>query len=248
MDAVIGGTKITSLPGLTDLRVEQLETPYGPPSGPITIGRLAGNKIAFLPRHGDPHALAPHRINYRANLWALRELGVTQVVSIATVGGIRAEFGAGVLVVPDQIIDYTHGRDDTFHDGTDGEPVHHIDFTHPYSQALRLRLLAAAQAAGEVLFDGGCYGCCNGPRLETAAEVRRLAQDGCDLVGQTGMPEAALARELGLDYAAICPVVNPAAGLGDSKHEISRAELAATREAAVTRIIRILAVFAAQRD
>ena len=248
MDAIIGGTQITSLPGLTGLRSVTMETPYGPPSGSVTIGELAGREVAFLPRHGAPHALAPHKINYRANLWALREVGVSQVISIATCGGLRADFGPGVLVVPDQIIDYTHGRADTYHDGSDGQPVRHADFTQPYTEALRQRLLVAAKAAGQIVADDGCYGCCNGPRLETAAEVRRLARDGCDLVGQTGMPEAALARELALGYAAICPIVNHAAGLGDSKLEIARAELAATREEALGRILKILAFFVLARD
>lgn len=247
MDAIIGGTHITSLPGLTGLRSAEVRTPYGQPSGPVTFGQLAGREVAFLPRHGAPHALAPHKINYRANLWALKELGVDQVFSIATCGGIRADFGPGVLVVPDQIIDYTHGRADTYHDGSDGLPVRHAEFTLPYAEALRSRLLAAAEAAGQAVADGGCYGCCNGPRLETAAEVRRLARDGCDLVGQTGMPEAALARELGLGYAAICPIVNHAAGLGDSRLEIPRAELAATREEALERILKILAALVAGR-
>ena len=246
MDAVIGGTHITSLPNLTSVRTEKLTTPYGDPSSAVSIGLIDGREIAFLPRHGDPHALAPHKINYRANLWALQELGVTQGVSIATCGGIRGDFGPGVLVLPDQIIDYSHGRIGTYHDGTDGKPVRHVDFTQPYSDALRQRILAAAQLAGESIADGGCYGCCNGPRLETAAEVAKLARDGCHLVGQTGMPEAALARELGIGYAAICPIVNHAAGIGDSRFEISRVELVTTRTAALARILKILTVFAGQ--
>lgn len=248
MDAIIGGTHITSLSGLTVVDRVTMDTPFGAPSGPVVLGVLAGRNVAFLPRHGVPHALAPHKINYRANLWALQELGVTQVVSIATCGGLRADFGPGVLVVPDQIIDYTHGRADTYHDGSDGQPVRHVDFTRPYTDSLRQRILAAARVAGQSVADGGCYGCCNGPRLETAAEVRRLARDGCDLVGQTGMPEAALARELGLGYAAICPVVNHAAGMGDSKLEIPRAELARTRDEALGRILQILAALVAVRD
>lgn len=246
MDAVIGGTHLTSLPNMESIRQEKVSTPFGDPSGPVSIGLYSGREIAFLPRHGNPHALAPHKINYRANIWALKELGVTQIFSIATSGGIRQEFGAGVLVVPDQIIDYTYDRESTYFDGTNGEPVRHIDFTEPYSEAVRRRIIAAAEAAGEKAHDGGCYGCFNGPRLETAAEIARLAKDGCDLVGQTGMPEAALARELGIDYAAICPIVNPAAGLGDSKHAISREEITRTRLAAFERVVKILAVFAAQ--
>jgi 5'-methylthioinosine phosphorylase len=243
MDAVIGGTHLTRLAILESPRVEKVTTPFGETSGPISIGSCAGAELAFMPRHGDPHALAPHKINYRANMWALKELGARHVVAIATSGGIRLEYGPGVLVVPDQIIDYTHGRDDTYFDGTSGEPVKHIDFTEPYSHAVRRRILDTAKAAGEEAQDGGCYGCFNGPRLETAAEIRRLARDGCDLVGQTGMPEAALARELGLEYAALCPIVNHAAGLGDSKKAISREQLTRTRVAALERVARILTAF-----
>ena len=248
MDAVIGGTQLTHLPNLESVREEKVATPYGDPSGPVTIGLCAGREIAFLPRHGNPHSLAPHKINYRANMWALKELGATQILSIATSGGIREDFGPAVLVVPDQVIDYTHGRESTYHDGTDGEPVRHIDFTQPYSEQLRRRIIEAAHAAGESVHDGGCYGCFNGPRLETAAEISKLGRDGCDLVGQTGMPEATLARELGMEYAAICPIVNHAAGLGDSKQEISREELNRTRAAVFERIVKIVAVFAAQQS
>jgi 5'-methylthioadenosine phosphorylase len=247
MDAVIGGTNLTRLPNLKSVRVERVTTPFGDTSGPISIGVCAGEELAFLPRHGDPHALAPHKINYRANMWALKKLGVRHVVAIATSGGIRAEFGPAVLVVPDQLIDYSHGREETYFDGTNGEPVKHVDFTEPYAQVVRQRILDAAKTVGEEAHDGGCYGCFNGPRLETAAEIRRLARDGCDLVGQTGMPEAVLARELGLDYAALCPIVNHAAGLGESKHAISREELTRTRLAALERVANILAIFATQK-
>jgi 5'-methylthioadenosine phosphorylase len=246
MDAVIGGTQVTSLPNLEKVRQERISTPYGDPSAPIAIGVVSGREIAFLPRHGNPHALAPHRINYRANIWALKEVGVTQIFSIATSGGIREDLGPATLVVPDQIIDYTHAREHTFFDGTDSEPVKHIDFTQPYSQKVRQRILAAAKTVGETVFDGGCYGCFNGPRLETAAEIRKLAMDGCDLVGQTGMPEATLAAELGLEYAALCPIVNHAAGTGSSKHEVSRPALTATRSAVMVRVVAILSAFAAQ--
>lgn len=246
MDAVIGGTHLTRLPNLESVREERVPTPFGDPSGPVSIGLCGGREIAFLPRHGNPHALAPHRINYRANMWALKKLGVTQILSIATSGGIRDDFGPAALVVPDQIIDYTYGRESTYHDGTNGEPVRHIDFTRPYSEPVRQRIIEAAKTAGESVRDGGWYGCFNGPRLETAAEISKLAGDGCDLVGQTGMPEAALARELGVEYAAICPIVNHAAGLGDSKQEISREELTRTRSAVFERVVKIVAAFAAQ--
>jgi 5'-methylthioadenosine phosphorylase len=240
LDAIIGGTKLTSLPNMTDIREEHVGTPFGAPSGPVKIGRCGGREVAFLPRHGDPHMLAPHKINYRANLWALKELGATRVIAIATSGGIRDGFDAGTIVVPDQIIDYTFGRENTFFDGTTGEPVRHIDVTLPYSMELRAELLRAIARVGETVFDGGCY---NGPRLETAAEIRRLKQDGCDLVGQTGMPETTLAREIGLEYAAICPIVNHAAGVGDSATAISHANIAAVRSATFDRVANILAAF-----
>jgi 5'-methylthioinosine phosphorylase len=243
MDAVLGGSKLTSLPNMTNIRSETVATPYGAPSAAISIGSVGGREVAFLPRHGNPHMFAPHTINYRANMWALKELGVTRVFSVATSGGIRSTFRAGDFVVPDQVIDYTHGRADTYFDGSDGKAVHHIDFTQPYDENVRVAILNAVKAAGETAHDDGCYGAINGPRLETAAEIRMLARDGCDLVGQTGMPEAALAAELGLAYAALCPIVNPAAGIGDSASAISREEIVRIRETMFVRIERILEAF-----
>lgn len=243
MDAVLGGSKLTSLPNMTDIRSQTVTTPYGAPSAAVSIGRLGGREVAFLPRHGDPHMFAPHAINYRANLWALKELGAERVFSVATSGGIRPAFRAGDFVVPDQIVDYSHGRADTYFDGTNGKPVHHIDFTRPYDEGVRAAILKAVGDVGETAHDEGCYACVNGPRLETAAEIRMLARDGCDLVGQTGMPEAALAAELELPYAALCPIVNPAAGVGDSAAAISREEIVRVRAAMFVRIERILEAF-----
>jgi 5'-methylthioinosine phosphorylase len=242
--AVIGGTQTISLSVLEHLRSMTVETPYGPPSGAITIGAIAGREFAFLPRHGNPYMLAPHRINYRANVWAMRELGVRGIVAICTTGGIGAAFGPGSIVCPDQIVDYTWGREHTFCDGREGKPVEHVEFTHPFDAALRRDLLAASLAAGVEVADGACYGCVNGPRLETAAEIRVLARDGCDLVGQTMMPEAGLAREAGLEYAALCPVVNHAAGVGLSERGIERSTLKATREATMVRVMQVLLAFA----
>ena len=246
MHAVIGGTHMTAWPGLRIERVAVLDTPYGKPSAPVTIGAVAGQSFAFLPRHGDPHHLPPHKINSRANLWALRECGVRSVLAIGTSGGIAQAFGPGVLVCPDQIVDYTWGREHTFSDASSAAPVVHVDFTHPFSAGLRGALLAAARSAAIELVDGGCYACCQGPRLESAAEIRKYARDGCDLVGQTLMPEAGLAREAGLEYAALCPIVNHAAGLGDSHAGIVRANLKATREAATVRVMQIVLRFAEQ--
>ncbi|MEI7447011.1 MAG: S-methyl-5'-thioinosine phosphorylase, partial [Burkholderiales bacterium] len=186
------------------------------------------------------HTIPPHQINYRANLWALHHVGATSVLAVATVGGIRADCGPGVLAVPDQIVDYTHGRKSTFFEGPDS-PVTHVDFTRPYDEALRERLLRAAASAGEPIVAGGTYGCTQGPRLETAAEIRRLERDGCDLVGMTGMPEAVLARELGLPYAVLAVVANHAAGLGDSRAAISMEAMGAVMDAAMVRARRVLA-------
>ncbi|MEO8747002.1 MAG: S-methyl-5'-thioinosine phosphorylase, partial [Rhodanobacter sp.] len=217
-------------------------TPYGDASGDIVLGDFAGMKMAFLARHGEKHDLPPHRVNYRANLWALHQLGARRVIGVNAVGGIRGDMGPRVLVIPDQLIDYTHGRCTSYCDA-EGEEVRHIDFSEPYTQSLRLQLLAAARNAGIVVIDGGCYGATQGPRLETRAEIARMKRDGCDLVGMTGMPEAVLARELGLEYACLALVANFAAGCGDEA-EISIQEIFAHLAAATAEVPRILAAMA----
>jgi 5'-methylthioadenosine phosphorylase len=240
--AIIGGSGLARLSALEAPQRKVMRTPYGEPSGALTFGRIAGAEVVFLARHGYGHTLAPHEINYRANLWSLKELGVEGVIAVATVGGIRADLGPGALVVPDQIIDYTHSRHSTFFEG--GElPIRHVDFTQPYSMELRQQLLAAAASCGERLIDGGVYACTQGPRLESAAEIERLARDGADMVGMTGMPEAVLAREAGLAYAAIGVVVNHGAGRGDSRHEIRLEDLEAVMTATVSRAVSILEAF-----
>jgi 5'-methylthioadenosine phosphorylase len=173
----------------------------------------------FLARHGYGHTIPPHQVNYPANIWALKEAGATEVVSVASVGGIRDDLAPGTLMIPDQIIDYTWGRKSTFFEGID-QPVHHIDFTHPYDASLRRKLLGAAGEVGEHVVDGGVYAASQGPRLETAAEIDRFERDGAHVVGMTGMPEAALAREIELAYAAIAVVSNYAAGRSSSEHGI----------------------------
>ncbi len=217
--AVIGGTGLNQLGGLEVLAEHALDTPFGAPSHPVLEGRYGGRTCLFLARHGVPHLIPPHRINYRANLWALRELGADAVLGINAVGGIDEDLVPGCLVVPDQLVDYTWGREHTFFDGENasGElaELEHIDFTDPYSAILRQRLLRCAEQLEIPCAPLGTYGVTQGPRLETAAEVRRLREDGCDLVGMTGLPEAALAAELRLPYASLCIVVNPAAGLGE---------------------------------
>lgn len=209
--AIIGGTGLTSLETLNISRREMVSTPFGEPSGPLTHGELGGKEVVFLARHGYGHTIPPHKVNYRANLWALKHIGVDQVIAVAAVGGIRADMAPGALAFPDQIIDYTWSRCHTFFE-EDLEQVTHIDFTHPYCEELRRKLILAARQAGLNAREDGTYGATQGPRLETAAEIRRLERDGCDLVGMTGMPEAALARELGLGYATCAVVANWAAG------------------------------------
>lgn len=234
--ALIGGTGVDAFPGLEDAARETLTTRWGAPSAPIVTGTLAGRRVAFLARHGECHTLAPHRINYRANIDALHALGARRIVGINAVGGIRADLGPRVLAVPDQLIDYTAGRASSFCDA-DGEPVLHVEFGQPYSEPLRRALLDAARRAGVAAVAGGCYGATQGPRLETRAEIRRLRRDGCDLVGMTGMPEAALARERGIDYACLAIVANWAAGCGpDPDAPISLQEIEAHLAAATAQV------------
>jgi len=218
--AIIGGSGLTQLANLEVTRRQAVRTPYGEPSGALTFGRLAGRDAIFLARHGYGHTLPPHQINYRANVWALHAHGAKRVVAVAAVGGIRADLQPGMLALPDQIIDYTHSRAATFFNLPDGG-VRHIDFTWPYSSSLRAACQEAARRAGIVLMDGGVYAATQGPRLETAAEINRLERDGADMVGMTGMPEAALAKEIGLDYVTLAAVVNHAAGRGESRERIT---------------------------
>ena len=228
--AIIGGTGVYRLASLQDVQAVQGDTPYGPPSGPVRVGTLAGRRVAFLARHGEGHSLPPHRVNYRANLWQLKSIGAQRVLAINTVGGITERFGPRVLALPDQLIDYTWGRTASFWDGEGGE-VLHVDFGDPYTPSLRDAVRDAAARASVTLVDGGCYGAKQGPRLETRAEIARMRRDGCDLVGMTGMPEAGLARELGLDYACLAVVANWAAGCGDDA-EITLADVLANVDAA----------------
>jgi 5'-methylthioinosine phosphorylase len=217
--AIIGGTGVYALAELEDAQAHQPVTRYGAPSGPIRLGKLAGRRVAFLARHGEGHSLPPHKINYRANLAALQALGAQRVLALNTVGGITQRFGPRVLACPDQLIDYTWGRISTVceEEGTD---VLHVDFGDPYTPTLRRAVRDAAARSGVALADGGCYGATQGPRLETKAEIARMRRDGCDLVGMTGMPEAGLAREMGLDYACLAIVANWAAGAGPDPDEV----------------------------
>lgn len=238
MLAIIGGSGLTRLSTLAVAHREVVRTPYGEPSSALLFGQVGGHDAVFLARHGHGHTIPPHRVNYRANLWALKERGATAVLAVASVGGIRGA-APGTLVLPHQLIDYTHDRPATFFDGSDGKVVH-ADLTHPYTPALRAACLTAAAAAGVALADGGVYGAVSGPRLETAAEIDRMERDGATLVGMTGMPEAALARELELPYVALCVVVNHAAGRGTSTDAISMAGIAAVMEAGMANVRRLL--------
>ena len=208
--AVIGGSGLSEF--FEGRVVGHRQTPYGDTSADIVHSQHAGVDCYFLARHGNPHTIAPHHINYRANLWALHQLGVKQVIAVNAVGGISDQMPTSSLVLPDQLIDYTHGRENSFYDGVQ-QALQHIDFTHPFSNKLINDLHKVSIRHAIKVHAGGVYGVTQGPRLETAAEIRRLASDGCDIVGMTAMPEAALARELAIDYASVCLVVNPAAGL-----------------------------------
>ena len=237
---MIGGTGLYGLAALCNPQALEGGTIYGEPSGPVRVGELAGHRVAFLARHGEGHSVPPHQVNYRANLRRLADLGVSRVLAINAVGGITDGYGPRVVGVPDQLIDYTWGRISTICEEP-GTPVLHVDFGDPYTASLRAAVLAAGRAAGVPLVDGGCYGATQGPRLETRAEIARMRHDGCDLVGMTGMPEAGLAREMGLDYACLALVANWAAGCGPQVgEEITLAEVLANVEVATATLPSLL--------
>lgn len=219
MLGIIGGTGLAQLANLKVTRRQLIRTPYGEPSGPLTFGEIAGHQVVFLPRHGGGHTIPPHAVNYRANIWALHSQNVKRILSVSAVGSIASHLQPGDLVLPHQLIDYTYERKNTYFDGAN-QRVNHIDFTHPYCEEIRQMCRVAAKRINDKLIEGGVYAVTQGPRLETAAEVNKLERDGATIVGMTGMPEAALARELALNYATLCPVLNHAAGRGDSRHSI----------------------------
>lgn len=209
--ALIGGTGLSRLDGVEISREEEVQTPYGAPSDAIVHAVLYGRPIVFLARHGRRHTVPPHRVNYRANIWALKQVGAPRILALAAVGGIHPQLHPGRVAVPRQIVDYTWGRAGTFFDGDSGA-VMHVDFSEPYDGELRGLVLRCARSARVDVWEGGTYGVTQGPRLETAAEIERMARDGCDMVGMTAMPEAALARELALPYVTCAVVANAAAG------------------------------------
>ena len=208
---IIGGSGLTRLHNLQISKRRVIRTPFGEASGPLTFGSLDGQEVVFIARHGYGHTIPPHRVNYRANIWALHHVGVTHVIAVAAVGGVSAAMQSGVICLPDQLIDYTSGRPSTFFEGGESLVVH-IDFSEPYCGRIRERLMLGAAAAQIAVVAGGTYAATQGPRLETSAEIRRIEKDGGDIVGMTGAPEAVLAREIGLCYAPLSLVVNPAAG------------------------------------
>ena len=244
MIAIIGGSGLTHLSNLDVVRREVVRTPYGEPSGALQFGHVCDVQTVFIARHGYGHTIPPHEVNYRANIWALKQVGAKAIISVASVGGIPEHLCPGTMLVPDQIIDYSWGRKSTFFDGGES-PVVHVDFTEPYDAALRQRVLDAAKAAGEAVVDGATYAATQGPRLETIAEVNRYERDGAHVLGMTGMPEAVLARELELPYAAIQVVANQAAGRGNSRHGIPLDEIEETLREAMGRVRNILQHFCA---
>jgi len=212
--AIIGGTGLSRLDSLTVQQREMVKTPYGVPSCPLIYGELAGVPVVFLSRHGNRQSIPAHMVNYCANVWALHSVGVKRIVAIGVVGAIDDACKVGDIVIPDQIIDYTTDRSGSYERG-DIDGFHQIDFSYPFNDALRQELIQSGNRAGISLVDHGTYGTVSGPRLESVAEVRRMEQDGCSIVGMSCMPEAALARELAVDYAFCAIAVNPAAGKGD---------------------------------
>lgn len=243
--AIIGGTGLTQLNGLSIIKRETLTTPYGTPSADFITGEYHQKEIIFLARHGNPHTIAPHKINYRANIWGLKHLGVEKIIAVAAVGGITPEMAPAHIAIPDQIIDYSHSRLQTFFED-ENYPVTHIDFTYPYNRALRAAIIMAAAKADITISPIGTYGCTQGPRLETAAEIKRMEKDGCDLVGMTGMPETSLAKELEMDYAAISVIANWAAG--KTAGEITMAEIERHLHNGMINVAKLLTAFISQNQ
>lgn len=235
---IIAGSGLQEL-GCEDLlETRRIETPYGEPSAQYRLCNIDGKEVVFLPRHGIPHHIPPHRINYRANLWGFREFGVREVISINAVGGIRETLRPGDIVLPDQIIDQTHGRENTYFDR---DEVVHIDFTEPFCNELRELIFCAGERKGIPLVRGGTYVCTNGPRLETKAEIRYFSTVGADIVGMTLMPEASLARELEICFASISVVTNYAAGISGFK--LTTTEVVETMRSSIEKIRTLLREF-----
>lgn len=237
MIGLIGGSGLSQLDGVILQEQMQRATPFGEPSAPLMVGTFAGKEVAFLPRHGEHHTIPPHLINYRANIWAMHQLGVEQILAVASVGGITEEYKPGVIALPDQLIDYSWGRESSFA-SEDFAADKHIDFTYPFDETLRQQIQLAANSEEMSVIDGGSYAVTQGPRLETAAEIGRFKKDGADMVGMTAMPEAVLARELNIAYASIAVVANHAAGL--SSHPLTIEAILETMEESMVQVHRLL--------
>ena len=235
---VIAGSGVYNIPDFEIIDSVKVSTPYGEPSDIYRIGRVAGKEIVFLPRHGSLHHIPPHRINYRANIWGFRELGVSRMLSVGATGGISKRMKPGSIVVLDQIIDMTSSRDATFYDE---DEVVHVDFTEPFCPDLRRGLMSAAADAEIGIVKRGTYIAVNGPRLETAAEIRAYAKLGAHVVGMTGMPETGLARELEICFAGLAVVTNAAAGISEGK--LSATEVVEAMRSATERIRIMLKAF-----
>lgn len=238
---LIGGTGLTEWQD--DVERLDIDTPFGAASDPIRVIPIGGVRLLFLPRHGSPHRFPPHRVNYRANMWALKHAGAEQVLAVSAVGGITGQYSPGTLAVPDQLVDFSWGREHSYHDSPD-VPLVHVDFTHPYEGDLRRRVLDAARQASIGVVDGACIAVFQGPRLESAAEIAMARNAGCDLAGMTSLPEAGLARELGIDYAGLAVVSNWAAGVGGES--ISEDDIAQTLKEPMSRVRRLLDALVAQ--
>ncbi|MAA72499.1 MAG: 5'-methylthioadenosine phosphorylase [Bermanella sp.] len=245
LTAIIGGTGLNEYPSLLISHEKVVTTDLGATSAPLVFGELMGQSVVFLARHGHPHKLPPHKVNYRANMLALKQAGVSEIIAVNAVGGISENMAPEAICIPDQIIDYTHGREDTFFDGI-YRPLDHVDFTYPYDQDLAAQLSFAAESKNIITQKTGVYGATQGPRLETIAEINRLEKDGCDVVGMTGMPEAVLARELELPYACLALVVNRAAGKSD--RVITMDDIRSSLEVGMHKIHAIIAGYLASKD
>lgn len=235
--AIIGGSGVTDCPLIENGHYQVVRTPYGDPSAPFLIGEVNGVSTVFIQRHGVGHSIPPHKVNYRANCWALQSLGVQRIFAIAATGGIQADLVPETLVIPHQMIDYTYGREHTYFDRSKNQ-LHHIDFTQPYSEYLRQILIRATKLCGVSVVNEGIYAATQGPRLESAAEIDRYERDGATIVGMTGMPEAALARELEIDYSCLSMVVNLAAGRSAS--EISLEAIKQHMQAGMSKVVEVL--------
>lgn len=244
---IIAGSGFYDIEGVKVLEERTIATPYGQSSDVYRICELSGKMFIFIARHGSPHRIPPHKVNYRANIWGLRELGVERILSVNAVGGINRLMHPGDIVIADQVIDMTHGRESTFYDAAE---VVHIDFTMPYCPDLREALFEAGRRNNIPLKESATYLSSNGPRLESKAEIRFYSQIGGDIIGMTGMPEASLARELEICFAKVCVVTNYAAGISEDKLTVTEVidTMKASTRKVKTLLMETLEIIPAQRS